>query len=134
MLPAAQAAILLRVNAALTKHGETELASEVNGWLTADAEQRATVSAARKASAGTRRGRTPSTSYRVEVDTLGIETELLGVPETHKFLKEVLTQLGCASRLPRRASLASTLSKNGQWHMLVETENGTASILARKLQ
>lgn len=135
MLSVTHQELLMRIRATLagSKDAElTALAKELDALLLSDAATRASVSR-RKSKGGTdASGRTPTVNYAIEVEP-GSTQRVVGSHAAHVALGEALRAAGVERRLPALHSLRVSMSRNGHWSTLADTDNGTVSVTLRRL-
>jgi hypothetical protein len=135
MLNTTDLSLIVCVRAALaapTDHDLTALGQALDGLLTRHTAHSAAVAAAAAARPKTSKRGAPALRYTVDVEP-GPRSVVAGAASALAEVKQVLTQLGEQRRwLPSQAGFAAMLSKNGSWHTLVETVDGTVAITVTK--
>lgn len=116
---------------ALAAHGEADLAAAVLAIVNESLQQRATISTKAKARKGSKAGGAPKQTYKLVLEP-GWTQALAGMRAVHAALTKAMQELDPRAVVPSQAGLASTVSKNGTWTTLVDTDNGMVSVTISK--
>ncbi len=117
---------ILRAATALRSHKETELADTLTNILLTSSAAKASVAQHR---ATGKVGR-PSTSFTIELEP-GWRLAVQGAKAATDLVTETLTLHGQRGA-PSQGSLAVSLSRNGVWTRVFETDDGTLTLTVRK--